>query len=196
VRRLLFASTIAVKYPGEGRYFYARSKERAENTVLRARLRATVLRPTIVLGPGSRIAARLRSLAKLPLLAIPGGGRARIQPIDVRDLATLIAVMVEEDRFNGEVVEAGGPDVLTLREFLTRLRSRAGGGGPVLSLPLAPLRTALGLLERVSPAAVPVTQGQLAAFAHDSTAEPHKFVERLHPRMRGASAMIDELAGA
>jgi NADH dehydrogenase len=192
--RFLFISTIAARY-ADAHYHYARSKQQAEEAALASALRTTILRPTIVLGPGSPIGARLRSLAALPVLPVPGDGRVRVQPIDVRDVAALIVALLDADRFQGETIEAGGPDVLTMEEMLVRLRARLGRApGPRVHLPLGPLRAGLAAAERISLALAPVTAGQLAAFGYDSVADPHPFVESRWAAMRGIEHMVGELA--
>src|SRR5262245_34060209 len=104
VARLLFTSSIAVRFPDIRSYAYARAKTRAEDAIRASGLRFTIVRPTIVLGPGSPTQAGLERLALLPVVLVFGDGRARVQPIFVDDLVEFLVALVEQDRFQGETL--------------------------------------------------------------------------------------------
>jgi uncharacterized protein YbjT (DUF2867 family) len=195
VKQFLFVSSIAVKFGNAPLYHYAEAKRVAESAVRSSGMPHTIVRPTIVLGPGSPIGARFRSLAALPVLPIFGEGAVRLQPIDVRDVARVISAIIDERRSADEVIEVGGPDTLTLEELLRRLHTLLRGTSVrAVHLPLRPLRAALGLAERISLTLAPVTAGQLAPFANDSVADSHPLVRRLAPDFRGIESMLTELA--
>jgi nucleoside-diphosphate-sugar epimerase len=195
VRRFLFVSSIAVCFADAPHYHYAASKRAAERAVRESGLRYTILRPTIVLGPDSPIGRRFRSLAQLPVIPIFGDGRVRMQPVDVRDVAALIGAVIASDWFENDTVEVGGPDELTLEDLLSRLHRKLRDRPPrTIHLPLGPIRSALGLLERMSAALVPVTAGQLASFANDSIARRHPFVQQHAASLTRVDTMLSELA--
>src|SRR5437868_2209329 len=77
----------------------------------------SIVRPTIALGPGSPILDKLRTLAGGPVVAVIGNGLARVQPIDVEDLAGALAVLLERRTFDGATREIGGPEVLTMEKL-------------------------------------------------------------------------------
>jgi nucleoside-diphosphate-sugar epimerase len=191
VRNFLFVSSIAVRFRDAPHYHYAVSKREAEELVRRSGLRHTIVRPTIVLGSDSPIGQRFLSLARLPVTPIFGSGQVRVQPIDVRDAAAVIGAIVTGDRFEGETVEVGGPDIFSLEELFTRLRALVRSSpARIVHLPLAPIRAALGLAERISPVLTPITAGQLALFANDSVAEPHPFVHEHAASFRTTDEML------
>ncbi len=191
VRRFLFVSSIAVRFTNAPGYHYARSKERAEHIVRGSGIRYTILRPTIVLGTGSPIGRALRALSRLPLIPIVGHGRVRVQPIDVGDVSSLICAAVDEDRFEGEVLEAGGPDTLTMEELMQKLHLLQGGErARTVHLPLMPVRSTLGFIERISLALTPLTAGQIATFANDGIALPNAFVKSRTAAMKSVDVML------
>ncbi len=214
VPRFLHVSTIAVVFPEKTHYAYGRAKERAEEIVRAAPLDWAIVRPTIVLGPGSGWGKKLAALASAPVPFVFGDGRTRLQPVDVRDVATFLAGMLGLPELGGETIDLGGPTRLTFDEMLARARD--GGAPPssahgarlpaapsaapsaarrpfLLHVPARPLVGALAALERVFGAALPVTAGQFYGFLHDTTAEPHPLVARLLPSPRPLEAMIAEL---
>ena len=194
VSRFLFVSSIAAAFADTRDYPYAESKRKAESIVLASGMRTLIVRPTIILGSGSPLGAKLRTLATGPALIVFGDGRARIQPIDVDDLATILISLIDEDRFAGEILDAGGPEDIGMEDFLRRVRSAAGRGpGPVLHVPVGPLRLALGALERISTSVVPFTAGQLSSFTHDGVARPATPPVDRQVRLRSLEAMIREM---
>jgi NADH dehydrogenase len=136
-RRFLFTSTIAAKFPDHAWYDYARAKLKAEDAIRASGVPFTILRPTIMLGPGSDTLASLERLARLPLIPVFGDGRARVQPIFVDDVVAFVAAVLEQDRFRGETLELGGPAVLTIEELLQHVRqARTGSRGRAIHIPL------------------------------------------------------------
>ncbi len=173
VRRFLFVSTIAVKYPEKKHYPYAAAKQEAERLVRESGLDVAVLRPTVVLGPGSAVEAGIVSLACAPVLPRFDGGRASVQPVHVDDVAAAVAHLAARPELGGATIDFGGPEAMTWDELLRRVRrTLTGGEGPSVPVPLAPVVAALAGLERVLPGPPPVTAGQFYAFRHDGLAAP------------------------
>lgn len=170
VGRFLFVSTIAVKFKDKRRYPYARAKEHGEAAVRDAGIPWVVVRPTMIFGPGAPVLDGLRRLARLPVVPLFGGGCARVQPVDVTDLAEVLAAVIEDASFSGQVLEAGGPDVVTVAELLSVLRRLEGRPPRRVSLPARPLAALLWALERAG-IPLPVTAGQIATFVEDGLAE-------------------------
>jgi NADH dehydrogenase len=194
-RRFLYVSTIAVRFSDIRRYPYARAKVRAEEAVRASGLAHVIVRPTLVFGAGSPGQAGLESLARLPVAPLFDGGRARVQPIDVADLADLAGDVLREDPFDGATLEFGGPEVLTVADLIARMRAAAGrGAGPALTVPTAPLRPILTLLERIGPRLAPITVGQLGTFRFDGVAEPNPYWQARRARLRTVASMLESRA--
>lgn len=197
VRRFIYVSTIAAGFPDQRFYAYARSKAAAEVAVRESGLDWTIIRPTIVLGTASPIATAFARLAGGPAVMMFGNGSARVQPIDVIDLAELLAAVTESTTCSHDTIDAGGPEELSFEELLTGVRHQLRGSRtPVLHLPLTPLRFALAAVEPILFPLLPLTAGQLAAFANDSVARPHPLTAALRPRMRTVAQMLAALAPA
>jgi NADH dehydrogenase len=190
-----YVSSIAAGYPDLERYPYGRSKRAAEELVRSSGLGWSILRPTIVLGRRSALWESLRALACLPLIPVFGSGAAEVQPIHVDDLCDLLADWTFDEALEGETLEAGGPEALPIEELLRRIRAAVKGGrGRVVHLPLAPTLGLLRGLEGPLFGVLPLTAGQLYAFAYDSTAAPNALLARHQAGMRGVDALIAELA--
>jgi len=194
VSRFLYVSSIAAAFAGTRDYPYAESKQAAEEIVQTSGLRTLTVRPTIILGPDSPLGAKLRTLAMAPVLVVFGDGRASIQPIQVSDLAAILISLIDEDRFAGEILDVGGPEDIGMEDFLRRVRTAAGRAtGPVLHVPVGPLRVLLRTFERISTALVPFTAGQLSSFTQDGVARPALPPVDRHVRLRDMEEMIREM---
>lgn len=170
-RHFIFVSSIAAGYLDQRWAPYARSKVAAEALVAQAQIPATIVRPTMVFGPGSPNQQALERLATLAFPVMPGQGEVRVQPIHVDDLAqALVHLAVEPPRGAG-VIAIGGPTALTMRELFAAVR-KARGRSPVepVKLPLGLLRRGLALAGVVTRERLPVNAGQFVAFANDAIA--------------------------
>ncbi len=181
VRHVVLMSSIAAKFADRRFYPYADSKIAAEEIADASPVPTTIVRPTMILGPGSPIQAALKKLARLPVVPLFGDGRVQVQPVHVDEVVRVLGGLAHEPPRGGDVIELGGPEAVTMREVLARLRSPGVGAEHVrfLPLPLGPIRQALALLEGPLLPVLPLTAGQLASFANDSVADHHPAVDRL-----------------
>lgn len=185
VRRFVFVSSVAVTFADRRYYAYSDSKIAAEAHVRDAATPSVIVRPTMILGPGSAIEASLSRLARLPVAPIFGDGRRVVQPVDVDDVADVLAALALGAGANGDTIELGGPDRYDLRMLYARLRG-ATKPPPMLHLPLGLARWGLALVEKPLLALLPLTAGQLASFANDGVAQPHPLVAQTLPLQRSA----------
>jgi len=192
VSRFLFVSTIAAKFPDLERYYYAQAKLAAEPAVRESGLRFTILRPTIIVGPGSPIVEALSKLAGLPVMPVFGDGSTEVQPIWVEDAARRIVELLERDRFAGETFEIGGPDRVSIEALMLAIRiARGKTPGAVLHLPLGVLLPLLGAAERLLYRFMPVTVGQLATYRFDGTVAGNPLHDESADSLRGVTSMLE-----
>lgn len=198
VRRMLFMSSIAVTFPDLTGYPYAQAKRHAEDAVRQAGIPFAILRPTMILGPGSPIQAALGALARLPIVPVFGNGRVRVQPVHVDDVVAAILAVLDEDLFGGETYEIGGPTTMSIDELLLAMRKgQTGRSGRTVHLPmrlvLPPLTAAARFgLERV----MPISAGQMATFRFDGIAAPSARLDVARPALRGLSEMFATTSSA
>jgi NADH dehydrogenase len=193
VGQILFMSSIAAKARDTARYPYARAKIEGERLVARSGLRHAILRPTIVLGEGGGNFPMLRKLANLPLVPAFGGGTARVQPIDVADVARAVEITLA-GRATETLVELGGPEVLTFAELLARIRLASGRKRPaILRVPYEPARAGLALLGKLSGGKFPVRAAQLTPFVEDGVATHNSVLAELAPTMMPLDRLLGRL---
>ena len=108
---------------------YARSKAEGEQPVRAALPAATMLRPSIVVGPEDGFFNRFAAMARLlPALPLIGGGQTRFQPVWVGDVAEAIVAALERDDARGETFELGGPKVYSFAELMRYMLRWSGAG--------------------------------------------------------------------
>lgn len=194
VERFAFVSSVAAGFEDRRWYHYAESKRQAEEALRRSPLDWLILRPTMILGAGSPLLAALARLARAPVGVLFGDGRVSLQPIHVDDLVAILIASLHRRPLGREVVEAGGRETLSMEDLMRRLR-RAGTGrdGPILRVPVEPLRTLLGLAEPILLPFLPLSAGQLASFVNAGTASP--LPADLPQPIRGIDQMMETPGG-
>lgn len=173
VPRFVHMSALGV-VEGRGVTEYFRTKWEAEEAVRASGIPATIFRPSIIVGKDSELVATLaKALRWSPgVLPLPGGGRQRLQPVWVGDVAECFLQAARMERAPEDVYEIGGPEVLELRDVVGAL-ARAKGRRPpaILPLPSGPLVALAGLAEAVVPG-LPVTADQLRMLEIGSESSP------------------------
>lgn len=98
---------------------YIHSKVDAEDAIIAGFPTATILRPSVVFGPGDVMFTRMAKIAaQLPFVVpVVGDGRARVQPVFVGDVADAAVAALERPETAKSVFELGGPTVYTYREI-------------------------------------------------------------------------------
>jgi len=143
VERLVHVSSISVTYRNQNGY--SRSKSRAESIVRESGLDWTILRPTLAWGDPKAVeyAAFARIVAKVPVLPLPGGGKAIKSPVHVDDLAEAFdAALFRKDADPG-ILDLCGPERVSLSEMARRIRSARGRFGCILPVPSTASRLAI-----------------------------------------------------
>lgn len=118
---------------------YAASKRESESLLaeFRSALPITILRPTSVFGEGRGLAANLCRMARLPLLPLPGGGKAMIPFTYVRNVTDAVALCVGNQAVVGDTFIVGDAQSYALRDIVTGLAQRLGSRPRVVPVPPA-----------------------------------------------------------
>jgi uncharacterized protein YbjT (DUF2867 family) len=106
----------------------------------------TELRAGIVLGAGSASFGMLVAAARAPVQLAAPWTASRTQPIALADLLELLVVVLEDRQAAWQVLDVGGPDVMTYGELVAMVREALGRRrAPRVSIPyLPPEATAAG----------------------------------------------------
>jgi uncharacterized protein YbjT (DUF2867 family) len=103
----------------ESQAAYARSKVEGEKLVREAFPAATILRPSLVIGPEDQFFNKFASLARfIPFLPLVGGGHTKFQPVFVGNVADAIVKCVADSATHGKTYELGGPGIYSFKELM------------------------------------------------------------------------------
>ena len=112
------------------------SRLAVERMLLESLPQSTALRASIVIGPRSRSFRLLvRLVERMPILLIPDWGRYRTMPVDQRDVVRALSACVQPDAIAGRSLDLVGPDPVTYRELIERIRDQLLLDRPAVSLP-------------------------------------------------------------
>ena len=93
-----------------------------------------------------------------------------------------------------ETLELGGPEVLTMDDFVRRIhRAYRGDRGRVVHLPLGLILGILRMVEKRFPTLLPVSSGQFASFYNDGTAGKNDLYQSLGIKMKTVDDMLESL---
>lgn len=133
VKRLIHVSAL---HAGQGKSLYLTSKGEAEERIRSATdLHSTILQPSVIFGDGdaffNRFAALLKAAPLLPL-ACPD---ARLQPVWVGDVATMVTTALADDSTAGQTLVLVGPRDYSLRELVEFTACTIGSKARIVGLP-------------------------------------------------------------
>jgi uncharacterized protein YbjT (DUF2867 family) len=111
------------------------SRLEVEQTLLAATSSSVALRASIVIGAGSRpFRFLVRLVERLPVLPMPAWRTRRTSPIDERDMIELMARAATSQQVAGQTLDVGGPEEITYRELIERIRDLLLLGRPTIGL--------------------------------------------------------------
>ena len=126
---------------------YVRARGVGEALVRDAFEGATILRPSVLFGPGDKFLNTLARLARLaPALALFGRGETRLQPVFVGDVADASARVLADPGTQGKTFELGGPRVYAYRELLELVLREVGRKRLLVPVPFAVWEAAAAVL--------------------------------------------------
>ena len=140
IRKIIYVSSQSSK--GNAISAYGKTKFESENILLSGNLPVTILRPGLVYGLGERdlFSRMARTVRKLPVIPLIGGGRALVQAIHVEDLAEALLRCLQLDVGDNRIFSVGDPKPIPLSLFLQKIaKTQTGRAKPAIWIPIAPL---------------------------------------------------------
>jgi uncharacterized protein YbjT (DUF2867 family) len=165
--RLVHVSALGASPDAPSRY--ARSKADGEVAARAAAPGAVILRPGIVFGPGDAFFNRFARMATTsPVLPLIGGGKTRIQPVFVGDVAQAVVKALADEGASGRTFELGGPGVFTFEALMRLMLKEIGRDRILLPIPF-PIARLIGLGGDLQAMVMPpvLTSDQVAQLRSD-----------------------------
>lgn len=176
VRRLVHMSAMGSSEDAPSEY--GRTKAAGERAVRDSGLDWTILRPSIVFGPGDGFVSLLAPIVRWNPGFIPviGPGTTRFQPVSIYDVARVFGDCLEKPETVGRRFDLGGPAIFTLNEIYREIAMALGKPRkPLLHFPLWWGRFLAGRFEwagrRGWLADPPLTRDQLKSLSRDNVGD-------------------------
>jgi uncharacterized protein YbjT (DUF2867 family) len=169
VRRLVHLSGIGADRASPSPYVRARAI--GEHDVRAAFPEATILRPSVIFGPGDAFFNLLARLTRvLPVLPLFGTGATRLQPVYVCDVAEAVAQALVRPEAPGRTYALGGPRTYSYREILKLVLRQTGRRRLLLPLPFWVWDTLAALLSPLPKP--PISRDQVTLMKADNVVAP------------------------
>ena len=153
-----------------------RMKYLAEQELKASGLAWTIIRPTAYMETwGTLIGEPLLKTGKTRIF---GRGNNPINFVSAHDVARFVELAVVNPAMRGELVEVGGPENLSLRQFAQTFETVSGKVGNKSHVPLAMVRLMSVLMRPVNPTLARQAQAGVVMDTHDSSFDPSETSRR------------------
>ncbi len=192
--RVVYLSGAAVQEGMAGQHPGIDAKLAAEASVRASGIPWTILRPSIVYGPGDHYFSRLvQMIVTGPVVPVLGDGRALSAPIHVSDLAHAVAAALDDPRGANALLDACGPNTLSTNAVLDLLMAALDQRRPIIHLPVGAMAVAAGILERLPKP--PLSRGLIGFALFDNTSHGVNADAALGLTFRTVDAGVREVYG-
>src|SRR5215467_8530901 len=176
VSRFIQMSALGVRADGVSEY--QTTKWKGEEAVRQSGIPYCILRPSLIVGPGSGFVTQMLDIMrKAPFFRpVPGNGKPRFRPVFVEDVAACFARALTNAAVTGKTVELGGNDDLSLDDVLAEIAGCAGISKPAVHVPMPFMLAGAAVAQTVLPRP-PVTVGQLRMLQEGSTCDITKMTQ-------------------
>ena len=150
---------------------YVRSRAVGEELVRGAFEKATILRPSVLFGPDDAFFNTLAALVRLsPIVPVFGGGKAKVQPVYVGDVAEAAVRVLDVAEAAGKTFELGGPRIYTYAELMALVVEMTGRRRLLVPIPFVIAELQAAILSLLPDP--PLTRDQVKLMKYDNTASP------------------------
>ena len=175
VRRFIHVSAVGANNTPHLQYLY--SKWQGEQEVINGGVPYTIIRPSLIFGPGDEFTTAVASLVKIaPITPVIGSGNNRLQPIHAADVAGCIVAAVSGNLRGNQIVEIGGPNQLSYNEVVSIVADTLGRSRRRINVPVWAMRFPISAMGLLTPNP-PINNAMLQLITLRNVAEPDS-VER------------------
>ncbi|MDH3302849.1 MAG: NAD(P)H-binding protein, partial [Acidimicrobiia bacterium] len=142
----------------------------------------TELRAAVIIGSGSASFEMLRHLDEvLPVMICPRWvTKTRCQPIGIADVLHYLVAVIDVPEAAGQILEIGGPDVLTYRDMMDRYAAIAGlRRRLIIPVPLLTPRLSSHWVNLVTPLPYGLARPLVDSLINDVVVNPDRDIRRL-----------------
>lgn len=170
LHRFIHMSALGARDDPDYPYLYA--KWQAEAVVRQTAIPWTILRPSIIFGPGDGFINQLVTLVRAPLTPVPDGGTSRFMPVAVEEVAEIFASALDRPGTAFQTYELGGGKQYSLSEILDVVGRALGSRHPHIHVPISLINLAITLSQPLpEKLRLPVTHEQLRLLGVDNVTD-------------------------
>lgn len=149
---------------------YGRTKLAGEEAIRSIFPEATILRPSIIVGPEGGFFQRFARMSLIsPVLPLLLKGKTRFQPVLVTDVTSAILACLTNPATRGNIYEIAGPKTYTFRQLLELMAHITHRKPLLISIPTVLARLKAFFLEHM-PCPPLITRDQIKLLGHDNVA--------------------------
>ena len=146
-----FIHLSAIGAAAEPRLQYLHSKWQGEQEVIQSGLRYTIIRPSLIFGPGDEFTRAVAALVRItPATPVIGSGLNRLQPIHVDDVAAAVAVANGGNLRGSRIIAIGGPQQLSYNEIVATVADALGRSRRRINIPVWAVRLPIAALSTLT----------------------------------------------
>ena len=187
VKRFVQMSALGAR-PGNATPYHS-TKFAAEEEVRKSGIPFVLLRPSLIVGPGSAFIKQMVGVMRAaPVIRpVPGTGKYRFRPVNVDDVVECFAQSLSNPEATGQTVDLVGGEELTLNEIGDVIAEYFHIRKAVVHIPMPVMKAAAGFFSLL-PVTPPVTSVQLRMMEEGSTADPDPMMRIFHIQPEGFRA--------
>jgi uncharacterized protein YbjT (DUF2867 family) len=171
VERFIYLSHIGADR-GSG-FPFLQAKGIVESAIVESGIPALILRAPLIFGAGDSFTNSLALLARLiPAVFFIPETDAHQQPLWVEDLAACMEYCLAEDRYFGEILSIGGPELLSLQQIVEAVLDEIRAPRTIVHVWPPLIRSVLWMMDWTLPYS-PINPLWMDYFAVPSTGEPN-----------------------
>ncbi len=130
----------------------------------------TIVRPTVLMETWAMVAGE--PMLKKGKALIFGRGENPINFVSAQDVAQFVEMAVVDPDLRGVAIDVGGPENLTLNQFVETFAAMTGRAGRKTHIPLAAMRLMAVMMKPLSPALARIVHSAVVMDTSDCTLDP------------------------
>lgn len=120
--------------------WHLRSRLEVEETFRFSRIKTTVLRASLIIGPGgSSFTILQRLVERLPIMVAPAWTNTKSQPSGLGDILKVLQRSLFDEKIQGQIYDVGGPEVITYQGLIQKTSGQIRKTNKIYTLNVIPL---------------------------------------------------------
>ena len=134
IKHFIYISSHSVNYSSRP---YAKIKRICEEIVSQSGLTFTIIRPSVIFGPGSPELKRIINIvSKSPIIPLIDGGRQKCRPIFIEDVSKFISLCLKNPIAKNKTFTIAGSQIVTIKDIIQFVSNLVDKDRLLISIPI------------------------------------------------------------